>query len=194
MTEVIPVELALQLLISLAVAIVSAKVTVALAFKQFLAERWWERKADAYASILQSLHVMKRRLERDFDDWRRPNHSPNADDENEQRKRYQMAQDGIYQAVDTGSFLLSIDATTILHALIRDLAKAESDNTAEGRYLNFEQAFIDEIAAVDTCLKKLPEVAKRDLRIPSDSSQRRLEAGLRAFLLNLGIRFRSRQG
>src|SRR3974377_1640891 len=41
---------------SLLVGICTAIITVRLSLRRFHAERWWERKADAYSRIVESLH------------------------------------------------------------------------------------------------------------------------------------------
>jgi hypothetical protein len=41
---------------SLAVGFFTAIITVRLSLRQFHAERWWERKADAYSQIVEALH------------------------------------------------------------------------------------------------------------------------------------------
>jgi hypothetical protein len=41
---------------SLVVAVFTAIFTVRLSLRRFRAERWWERKADAYSRIVEALH------------------------------------------------------------------------------------------------------------------------------------------
>jgi hypothetical protein len=38
------------------VAVLTAIITVQLSFRRFQAERWWDRKADAYSRIIEALH------------------------------------------------------------------------------------------------------------------------------------------
>src|SRR5947208_12000848 len=42
---------------ALLVAIVTSVLTVRLSLRRFHAERWWERKAEAYSRIIESLHA-----------------------------------------------------------------------------------------------------------------------------------------
>jgi len=48
-----------KLLPGLLIAVVTAIVTIHLSIKRFHSERWWERKADSYSRIVESLHQMK---------------------------------------------------------------------------------------------------------------------------------------
>ncbi len=53
------ISLGANLVIGIVVAIVSARVTVSLALRRFYAEKWWERKWEAYTGIINALHHMK---------------------------------------------------------------------------------------------------------------------------------------
>jgi hypothetical protein len=48
----------ITLLPSLVVAVFTSIVTVQLALRRFHAERWWERKTDAYSRIVEALNVV----------------------------------------------------------------------------------------------------------------------------------------
>ena len=50
-----------ELLVGLVVAVVASLVTVRLSLKRFYAERWWDRKADAYTRVIAALHQMNGR-------------------------------------------------------------------------------------------------------------------------------------
>lgn len=41
-------------------AVITAAVTVRLSLRNFYTEKWWERQAEAYSEILESLSHMKR--------------------------------------------------------------------------------------------------------------------------------------
>jgi hypothetical protein len=40
--------------------VVTAVVTVRLSLRSFYSEKWWERKAETYTAVMDSLHHMKR--------------------------------------------------------------------------------------------------------------------------------------
>ena len=167
-----------QLAISLMVAVISAVLTVKLAFRRFLAERWWERKAGAYASVLKALHVMKRGLEDDLDRFTDANRRTDEEYNKEQLKKYRAARDQVYEAVDTGSFLLATQATDLLQKLENDLARAERNNLHDGHYFDVIGAIQDETNAVCACLDVLPAIARRDLRIPIDHPKSAQDAAI----------------
>ena len=48
-----------NLVVGLVIAVVSARVTVHFALKRFYSEKWWERKAEAYSSIIEALHHIR---------------------------------------------------------------------------------------------------------------------------------------
>ena len=48
-------ELVSQLAAPILVAIITSVVTVRLSVRAFSSQRWWERKADAYSSIINAL-------------------------------------------------------------------------------------------------------------------------------------------
>lgn len=150
-----------QLIMSLIVAVVSALLTVKLAFRQFLAERWWERRADGYAAILKALHVMKRTLEH----WQEQLHSAKHDDDYGKARslNYETARSQVHEAIDTGCFLLSAEAEELLKALEIDLRRAEREDD------DVDSSIQESLDAVQRCLRKLPVIARRNLGNPSVS-------------------------
>lgn len=55
-------NLSITLTASVIVAIVSAYVTVRLAFRRFRFEHWWARKFEEYNCVLEALHLAKERV------------------------------------------------------------------------------------------------------------------------------------
>jgi hypothetical protein len=144
-------------------------VTVKLALLRFRAEQWWDRKARAYSSIFESLHVMKRALDSDLEEEKMASMAQGANgsddsDERESRQQWKKAMSEVLKAVDTGSFLLSQEASDALHAWEQEWNQAEKNNKFEG-HLFHEGAIGDQIDAIDRCLKQLPLLARKDLNI-----------------------------
>ena len=48
-------------------AVIASYVTVRLSLRRFYSEKWWEKKAEAYAAILEALHYMKRCFDEDYE-------------------------------------------------------------------------------------------------------------------------------
>jgi len=148
------------------IAIVSAWVTVWLAFRRFRTEKWWERRADAYALIMDSLHHMKRVIQDDLTAIEEQKPQPNGDRCQELRKKAMKAQDVVRKAVDTSSFLLDKKAEAVLKTFMTDIAKAKDDAyIAAARHFDVYDALSGELAAIDSCLQGLASIAKRDLRV-----------------------------
>ena len=161
-------NLVVGVLVAVISAFGSAIVTVFLAFRRFRRERWWDRKADAYAAIIEALHHMKRGIE---DDIRAFQQYPPREEESEATKeltrKYLQGHNEVLKAVDTGSFLLSKEAVEALDQLIRDLKKAREDAyIRETRTLDPDAHLSGMLEAIEKCLGRLPLIAKRDLGVP----------------------------
>jgi len=145
------------LAIAVVSAVVSAKSTVHFAFKKFRAERWWDRKADAYAAIIEALHYAKQGTE--FNLWYMK--QKRRDDINREAaaqitKESKDAWGNIGKAVNTGSFLLCREARKTLGSMIGAL------ETVHGPALAILE---NQLEAVNQCLEILPAIARKDLSI-----------------------------
>lgn len=141
------------------VAVISAYVTANVMLRKFRAEKWWERRADAYARIMEALHHMKRCIEIQL----RVMLSHETIIEQRQKqlaKRHIEASDEVRRAATLSTFLLSSEASGVLTALIRAFAQAE-EKAANNFWVELEE----DLAAIDECLSKLPSIARRDLRV-----------------------------
>lgn len=49
----------ISLVPSIIIAIITSVVTVRLSLKQFYSQKWWEKKAEAYTNIIESLAIMQ---------------------------------------------------------------------------------------------------------------------------------------
>jgi hypothetical protein len=158
-------EFCQNLMVSIVVAIVSAVVTVFLAFRRFRRERWWDRKADAYAAIIEALHHMKRGIEDDIRVFQQ--YPPKQEDEasKERTKKYRQAYEEVHKAVNTGSFLLSKEAVDTLDRFMSDFQKARDDARMHDGYLDPDTHLSGMLNAIKKCLDSLPPIAKRDLGV-----------------------------
>lgn len=93
----------------LIIAIVSAYVTVRLSIKRFREERWWERKAESYTSILVALHNMKKYLEESQEN-QIGNEAKSNERMNNVYEGWIQGEDELSKAVDIGIFLFSEQA------------------------------------------------------------------------------------
>ncbi len=151
------------LLGSIIIAFLTARFTVANAVKQFHAEHWWERKADAYSRIIESLHHMKNYCEREMEDLSGERKLP-EDTAKILKTRMSEAAEEIARAYDLGSFLICDEAVDLLDKLQKDREKAR--NEAQCYYDDLD----GEWGAVTECLTTIREIAKRDLRVSQELS------------------------
>ena len=147
------------LLPGLILSIVTAILTVRLSLRRFYAERWWERKVEAYTSIFESLYRLKHycniKYEQDCDFDTKP---ISKEQGKELEKQWADANMEIGKAIDIGSFVVCDDAVSCL----RDFRKRPR--------LDYEDHPIFELAAqeseyLDECISRLKTIAKKDLKL-----------------------------
>ncbi len=157
-----------DLVIGIVVAVVSASVTVYLAFRSFRAEKWWERKADIYAAASNALHEVKRDLERQEHDAFHPG-QPRSKQPEESQEKLRDAICEIYKVIDTSTFFLCIKAqqtlTTLMDILLKTEGEMSIEEVGEGADFNTcKQVLLEKkLIAVATCIENLSKCAKRDL-------------------------------
>jgi hypothetical protein len=152
-------EFAAASLISSAISgIVAAYVTMRLALHRFHQEKWWEAKMRSYASIIDSLHHMKRESERFIKAEKR---GLNTDSDSFQASdtKLREAWAKMRRAIDVGDFLLSQPATAVLQKFDNDAAKAKMP---DGTYLEHLE---DQLKAVEACLPAIKEAGREDLKL-----------------------------
>jgi hypothetical protein len=116
-------------------------------FKRFARERWWERKAKAYEDVVVSLsdliHYYRTLMDQELQ-----LRSPSKGKMEEIGKRQQ----------DMGAFMISVEASAILHAFWKEPNK---NIDPQDWYSRFEANFVQ----ADNCLNKITTCAKRDLHL-----------------------------
>lgn len=149
-------QIALNVLTAILIAAVSSWITVRLSLRRFRAERWWERKADAYSRVIEALHNSKAFADQHLEAGYQGRELP-EDRDKELRSRVRAAQDEIRKAMDVGAFLLSEDALNRL----KQYEKGAEDASGQKSWYEYLEA---DWAATDKCLKDMIEIAKNDLR------------------------------
>lgn len=142
----------ITMLTGIFIAVVSSWVTVQLSLRKFRIEKWWERKADAYASVIEALHNSKEFSEQHL----RAGESGrelSKDMDAELRVQAKAASKEIRRVADIGAFLLS-DQTMGRMARLRKEEDKASDTTDWFVYLEGEWK------AVSTCLDDIIAIAK----------------------------------
>lgn len=139
------------------IAVISAFVTVKLSLRRFYSEKWWERKAKSYESIMEALHHMKKYCDEQviaaIEDTK-----ISETREQELEKRRKDAADEVSKAIDIGSFIISDEAVQLLSGLDKELHKAREEET-------FWEFLDVQSTALGKTLPKLREIARKDLEV-----------------------------
>jgi hypothetical protein len=150
-----------QTVISIASSIVSAVavalLTVRLSLRQFYSQRWWERKADAYSVLVESLYHIKRQLEVLRDEATSQYRMPSDPRARLSQSAAQSDQE-IRKAEGVGAFVISEAAAKSLSTLRWELDQYYQD-------LQYYQVLDKRLAAVDACLAKIRAIAMRELKV-----------------------------
>ena len=138
------------------IAIITSFITVSLSLRRFYSEKWWERKAEAYSAIIESLYHVKRNLDalmlsvEKGDEFKSPDRLASKSREGYER---------IYREAGVGAFIISEKAAQVLESLLSDIQKPKSAGMS---FLDYLQ---DHAARVVETLDSLRKIAKRDLKI-----------------------------
>jgi hypothetical protein len=149
----------LSIIAAILISAVTSVITVQLALKQFYSQKWWERKADAYSTIIEALYHVQNDLGSTFDDAvGEINLSEDRKKslEDESRKGYAE----IYKAENIGAFVISKDAAECLTRLRKQLDSYEY-HASKDWVENVNNDYI----AVKNCLEEFRNYAKRDLHV-----------------------------
>ena len=141
----------------LVVAVVSAVVTVRLSLRRFHSEKWWERKAAAYNTLVEALFHLQLYLQESFDEHV-DQRTIGPEREKALAERAAQGRDELYRAAAVGTFMFSAAATASITRCLSQLAKAR-DTDDYFDYLDTE------LAAVSKCLDEIRLLAKQDLGV-----------------------------
>lgn len=144
-------------LVSLFVAIITAIVTVQLSIRKFSAEKWWEKKAEAYEHIIGALHDHKAFSDTYLEAEYKGKDVPEETD-NMLRKNSKQAHLVIERAANMGGFIISKKAQDRLRRYQKEALEA-SNSSSWFEYLD------SDLAAASSCMDDIIQIAKEDLRI-----------------------------
>ncbi|MBW2664222.1 MAG: hypothetical protein JRD93_20160 [Deltaproteobacteria bacterium] len=141
----------------LLIAVTTAVITVHLSLKRFHSEQWWERKADSYSRIVESLHQIKAWCE-DQLEYIEMNQDSSHDKEKELQLKFKKASNEIRRAVDIGSFFISLESERTMMTLWDEMEKAKNEPSFY-EYLN------SKLKCLNNGLKIIKVQAKKDLSV-----------------------------
>jgi hypothetical protein len=145
------------LLANLAIALITARVTVFYSLKRFHSERWWERKASAYASIMESLHHVRNHADHHLVFLQRSMDMPEESNE-ELTSKLRNAMAELRKHWDVGGFVISSRALSVMTTFMKEVDEATEPDT-------WSTHLILKLEAVDKCLKQMRIAAREDLKL-----------------------------
>ncbi len=135
-------------------------------FRRFALEKWWERKAQAYAEVVGSFVSLNYSLDRWQDDEIKVmsdgQNTVSEDVKNEIIAEYNKALARIERAATEGNFFLSEKAADTLSDFLKRL-RENSDREYTG--WTWYETLNDNVKAAKECLIILREEAKKDLQV-----------------------------
>jgi hypothetical protein len=157
-----------NLTVGLAIAFVSAFLTVRLAFKRFYSEKQWERKADAYTKLFIALHRLKTHSAHELHLVEDGDSLPQGEQfEVERRAVMDRLEDDMLSGladlqlqIDIGTFAITEEA---VHLLKKHQSSLGESIDMWKRDQNLTSHFEHKVRSVDACLEELRKIAKSDL-------------------------------
>ena len=142
---------------SLVVAVVTAFVTVRLSLRRFHAERWWERKADAYSQIVESLYHLKVYSDTSIRESRE-GVQYTAEHKKALTEQYSAAHAELSKTTTIGAYIICDEAAKVLEELQN---RPELDWNETPPWDIFEA----DSTAYGEAIKKIRNIAKMDLGV-----------------------------
>lgn len=155
------------LLPPLSAAFLASYITYWLSHRRFIQERWWDRKADAYAKIIGSLAALTNWLDRWV--WEEVVGVRGKEPLLKTQKDYEVAlieyeevRTQIERAATEGDYIISEKAANILLELMRQLREVPEERADWQSYFECLQ---EHLKAARDCLQTMRGEARSDLRV-----------------------------
>jgi hypothetical protein len=146
----------ISLIPSVLISILTSILTVKLSLSQFYSQKWWEKKAEAYSNIIESLSHLKYCLDKLFDDEIGVIEL-NESDQNEMFDVIKKAKEHLIKTSNMGAYIISDESTTELKQLIRELNKEDPER-------NWVQDLDNYSGSVKICISRIRKLAKSELK------------------------------
>lgn len=147
----------IKFVIQVSITVGAAFLAAWLASKRFRSERWWERKAEAYANLLDALHMMKWPSSEHFEaeiERRKVNHEYSE----QLWQEFNDARRKVWRIADSASFLVSSEVLEAVHDMERGLSDANSANT-------YFEHLDEQYGAVDKCIERVKDIGAKELKV-----------------------------
>jgi len=143
--------------------LVAAGITYWFSRRRFIGERWWDRKADAYGSIIGGLVELVRWLEwqMKYEErrWREPEYKPSEEALKVIYDEYKKARDRIEWAAIEGDYVVTTKAANALAELVEVL------KVGPGITTDWWGWFDSCCGKAESCLEIVRAEARSDLRV-----------------------------
>ena len=157
-------------LVSALVAAIVALVTVHLNLRNFYRQRWWEKKAEVYSLIMESLVSMRLYL-REKGLCEMGEIALSEEDEQQLHVGYMQGVRAIERTVAAGAFIVSSNASRSLGGLIsklEEVPKVEKSTYNPGGYMglvDYVEYLIGQCDEVEACIESVRKCANVDLKL-----------------------------
>lgn len=144
------------------IPIIIALITVKISLRKFRTEKWWEKKAETYSSVIDALHKLKNYCQQKLVAEYRPSsygeNNLSKEREGELYNQYKQAHQEVIRAIDVGSFIISEAALKVL-SVYQNRPEPDWDTGWLGNIIAQDFKYIA------TCLEDFKKEAKKDLSI-----------------------------
>jgi hypothetical protein len=151
---------------SLLIAIVASWLTAQFSLRRFYRERWWEKKYEAYISLLNSLHTIRKGFAADQGILLNDDGIVGREGAERRARDYEAARAELNRVIDLGELIVSAETLAELEKLQGEFA------TPPGK--NYMAHFMRLNASTDDCLNNVRQYARYDLNPPIIGDLRRL--------------------
>lgn len=152
-------QILVALIPSVLTAVLTAFITVRLSIRRFHSQRWWEKKAETYSSILERISELQFTIGEFLADWEGVRDIGPADSDRVKRLQAmsQEARIAIAKAAEIGSFIVSDEAALVLEKLRKQLDIEDGGDPYDEMGRGY--------AALKDAIPKIRVEAKKDLRV-----------------------------
>ena len=153
-----------EIIVAVIPALIIAGVTALVAYftithsiRQFYSQRWWERKADAYSKIIETLTDLEHCHIEEMDQL--TNEERFTDNDKEKlRESFRRAHESISKAAIIGAYIISEDTAKTLSKLMYVLEKEDPKG-------DWTKDLLEHYELVRKSIEEIKRHAKKDLRI-----------------------------